>query len=238
MTDYNYDNFSSDDYDFDVAAGPSVGTKAPDFDLITSAGEKRRLLDFKGDFLVLELGSITCPLFQSRRTIMATLKSEFDGIDSVVLYIREAHPGASIPSHKTARDKRACARRLQDEDGEARTILVDDFAGSAHMAYGGMPNAVYIINRDGCVLFRSDWNNPAATKRALGALVQNRPISAKSYFRPALPLTVLRTLSRAGKGSGFDFLKSFPSLIWNNLVKRNLRILFNQPEKVSRDTTC
>lgn len=238
MTNYNYDNFSSDDYEFDVSTGPVVGDKAPDFNLTTSNGGTRRLLDFEGDFLVLELGSITCPLFQSRRNIMGTLKSENEGVESVVLYIREAHPGASIPSHKNFEEKRSCAKRLKNEDGETRTVLVDDFKGTAHQAYGGMPNSAFIINKNGCVLFRSEWNNPSATRKALEALIQNRPVSPKSYFRPGTPATSIRTLLRAGKGSGLDFLRSLPNLIWNNLIKRNLRILFNRPEVIRRDTTC
>lgn len=236
MTHYNYDSFSSDDYDFDVSTGPSVGTKAPDFTLETSSGETRRLLDFEGDFLVLEMGSITCPLFESRRTIMGTLESE--RVDSIVLYVREAHPGALIPSHRNFDDKQCCARRLKNEEGETRTVLVDDFEGSVHQAYGGMPNSVFIINKDGCVLFRSEWNNPSATRTALNALIENRPVRPRSYFRPGLPATSIRTLKKAGKGSGLDFLQSFPTLFWNNLIKRNLRILFNRPDIVMRDTRC
>lgn len=238
MTSYNYDNFSSGDYEFDTSTGPMVGEKAPDFDLTTSTGELRRLLDFKGDYLVLELGSITCPLFQSRRTIMSALDSQFKGVESVVLYIREAHPGAQIPSHKSFSEKTVCAQSLRNEGGETRTVLVDDFEGSAHQAYGAMPNSVFIINRNGCIMFRSQWNNPSATRKALKALIEDRIVRPRSYFRPGRPVTSVRTLLRAGKGSGTDFLRSFPSLIWNNLIKRNLRILFNRPLPVSRNTTC
>ena len=51
MTGYNYDKFSTDDYEFEQVAGPVPGQKAPDFELTTPSGEKRRLLDFSGDFL-------------------------------------------------------------------------------------------------------------------------------------------------------------------------------------------
>jgi len=33
----------------------------------TTDGNQNQLLDFGGDFPVLEVGSITCPLYQSRR---------------------------------------------------------------------------------------------------------------------------------------------------------------------------
>ncbi len=238
ITGYNYDKFSTDDYEFEQIAGPVPGQKAPDFELTTPSGNKCRLLDIKGDFLVLEMGSITCPLFQSRRGIMGRLSQDFPGVASSVLYVREAHPGAAIPSHRNFEEKQEAARRLKDEDGEGRLILVDDFDGAAHRAYGSMPNAVYIINRNGCVVFRADWNNPSATRKAIAALVKGREIRIKSYFLPPTPTTALRTLRRAGAGAVLDFLRGLPFLIWTNLIKRNLRLLMGRPHRLSRDTTC
>ena len=237
MTDYNYDTFATEDYDFESTVGPQVGDKAPDFTLTTTDGTRRSLLDFDGDFLVLEMGSITCPLFQSRRGIMEPL-AHHPRASSAVLYVREAHPGAEIQSHKSFEDKAACATRLKEEDGETRTVFVDGFDGQAHTAYGSMPNAVFIINKNGCVVYRSDWNNPSATRKALEALVAGQTIKAKAYFRPAVPTTVLHTLGRAGKGAKIDFFKGLPFLIWTNIVKRNLRLLFGQAPKGSHDTTC
>ena len=169
---------------------------------------------------------------------MSDLAETYENVENAVLYVREAHPGAQIPAHRDFDEKRACAKRLATEDKEARLVLVDDVKGTAHQAFGGMPNSVFIVNRNGCVLYKSDWNNPSATKAALEALLDDHPVRAKSYFRPALPTVVFRTLKRAGKGSGPDFFRSLPSLIWNNLVKRNIRLLFGRPETAARDTTC
>jgi hypothetical protein len=184
------------------------------------------------------MGSITCPLFQSRRAAMETLDQQIDGISCAVLYVREAHPGAGIPNHKSFDDKKACASRLKATDGEARTVFVDDIEGHAHQAYGSMPNAVFIINQNGCVVFRSEWNNPSATRKALLALKAGKEIRAKSYFRPPTPSVALRTFGQAGKGSATDFVKGLPMLFWTNIVKRNLGLLFNRQVAGSRDTTC
>lgn len=238
MTSYNYDEFSTQDYNFDTVDGPDVGDKAPNFLLAMSNGEQRNLLDFEGDFLVLEMGSITCPLFQSRRTIMEPLEREFENVSSAVLYVREAHPGQSIPRHKNIEEKTACAVRLKEQDGEIRTVFVDDFDGTAHLAYGSMPNAVFIINRNGCVVFCSEWNNSSATRKALVALTQGRQVRVKSYFRPAVPTTALRTLRNAGKGSAKDFFKGLPFLIWVNVIKRNISLLFGRSKSGSRETVC
>jgi hypothetical protein len=238
MPDYNYEAFSPKDYDFDIRSGPQEGEKAPDCLVTTSAGEPKHLLDFEGDFLVLEMGSMTCPLFQSRRGKMERVSIGDPRVSKAVLYVREAHPGAEIPQHQTFEAKRACAERLKIEDGETRLVLVDDLVGSAHKAYGSMPNTVFIINRNGCVIFRAEWNNPQSTGYALDALLSGRSVRSKSYFKPALPHVAIRTLRRAGKGSAADFLRSFPTIVWNNLIKRNLRLLLSRPKPLSRDTTC
>jgi hypothetical protein len=199
MPEYNYGEFSTDGYDFDSVIGPMVGEKAPDLELTTSDGDFQSLLEFEGEFLVLEMGSITCPLFQSRRPVMETLDRKIDGVSNAVLYVREAHPGADIPSHKTFDDKMACASRLKKTDGETRIVFVDGFEGRAHQAYGSMPNAVFIINRNGCVVFRSEWNNPSATRKALLGLKAGQEVRVKSYFRPAVPTVALRTLEKQEK---------------------------------------
>ncbi len=229
MTDYNYDEFSPDTYDFNSANGPAVGDKAPNFRLTTAGGEMRDLMDFEGRFLVLELGSITCPLFQSRRSGMRALENIPD-VSSAILYVREAHPGAMVPAHVTDKDKLGCAQRLKNEDGESRTVFVDGINGEAHQAYGSMPNSVFIIDSEGVVAFRSQWNNQAATRKALDALIKGREAKVKSYFRPALPTVAHRTLKNGGKGSAADFFRGLPTLVWNNVVKYNLRILFGSPK--------
>lgn len=237
MDNYNYTEFSAGDYDFDNFEGPDVGSKAPDFPLTTSDGKAVRLLDFEGELLVLETGSITCPLFQGRRVGMETL-SQDPRVSARVLYIREAHPGADIEGHTNFEDKQACASRLNGDDRETRTILVDDFEGTAHRAYGGMPNSVFVINRNGCVVFRSAWNNASATAQAVASLLAGQAVTAKSYFWPVPPTVVLRTLRRGGKGSLWDFLRGLPHLAYNNLIKRNLRLLFGRPPYSSTATTC
>ena len=227
MTGYNYDAFSPDNYNLASADGPEVGDTAPDFDLETHDGQAHRLLDFEGQCLVLELGSMTCPLFLTRQDSMEQIAKDFPQVAHAVMYVREAHPGADIPAHKSLDDKRRCASLLKTEMDDPRTILVDGVEGKAHLAFGSMPNAIYIIDRDGIVRFKAPWNNAKTTRKALEQVLEGKSARMKSYFKPAKPWVVLSTARRAGKGSGKDFVHGLPSLIWNVFIKNNVRTFFN-----------
>lgn len=159
-------------------------------------------------------------------------------VTNAVLYVREAHPGENIPQRKDFESKQACAQRLKTEDGETRSVQVDYFSVAVHKAYAGMQNTVFIIDRDGYVVFRSEWNNFTATRKALIALLNGQSYRVKSFFQPGSPVVSIRAIRRAGKGSIIDFLRSFPTLLLSNFIERNLRLLLNLFEPVSKNTPC
>lgn len=45
MKSYNYDEFSTKDYEFDTVDGPDIGQKALDFRLMTTEGEREAFLN-------------------------------------------------------------------------------------------------------------------------------------------------------------------------------------------------
>jgi len=238
MAGYNYTKFEAAHYNLDQFSGPKLGDKAPDATLEKLDGTRKRLLDFDGDFLVLEMGSITCPLFQGRRARMADLCAANPDTSFAILYVREAHPGLSRPKHSSNADKRANALALKNEDHEGREIWLDDLEGRAHIAFGQYPNSVFIFNRNGCVVYMADWNNPRATAKALNALKAGRPASGMGLFLPPKPPVALRTLRSAGPGAAVDFFSGLPRLIWKNLIKRNLRVMLGKSPKIAPDASC
>lgn len=235
---YNYKKFSASEYNLGEFHGPLAGTRAPDFELVDINGKTQHLLDFKGEFLVIETGSITCPLFQSRRKGMTRTVARHPKSDFVILYVREAHPGSFIPQHKSINEKILCARAVREQDGEGRRILVDNIKGEAHMAYGAYPNAVFIVNRNHCVVYRSDWNDPVATDKALRQLEAGHAATVVSFFKPALPPVAIHTLKRSGKGAASDFLKSLPSMAWQNLILRNWRAVIGKSGQIPASANC
>ena len=77
------------------------------------------------------------------------------------MYTREAHPGEVVGAHETFAAKLDSARKLRDEVGIRRPILVDDLEGTAHRAYGLLPNMSWVIGRGGSILYKADWTSAA-----------------------------------------------------------------------------
>ena len=144
---------------------------------------------------------------------MNRLAKEFKDVLFLVLYVREAHPGSSVPPLKSIKEKLDHAKRLPGEENEQRTIIVDTLNGNAHRHYGTFPDAVYIINPQGAVVFRSDWAIPSEVQKVLS---QGRnEIHKRDYYepgKPSLPMT-FRVLKRAGLNALWDFIIGLPKLL-------------------------
>ena len=95
------------------------------------------------------------------------------------VYTREAHPGERVGPHNSLEAKFAGARLLRDEVGIRRPILVDDLEGTAHHAYGLLPNMNWVIGRGGRIIYKADWtsavNVEAFLSRYEGGRAQRPP---------------------------------------------------------------
>lgn len=138
-----------------------AGERAVDLPLRTLGGETVRLADLwnRGP-IVLEFGSITCPVFRGHVDRMDELAARFDEVGVHVVYTQEEHPDAAFPLQGTLEEKLERARTLRERDGIERSVLVDDMAGTVHRAYTTAPNAAHVIGRDGVVSYGSDWMDP------------------------------------------------------------------------------
>lgn len=88
-------------------------------------------------------------------------------VRSVFLYTREAHPGESYRHHTTMDEKRHHARAFQQHNEIKRQTLLDDVEGTAHRAYGMLPNMTWIIGRGGVVYYRAAWTEVRDVEAAL-----------------------------------------------------------------------
>lgn len=220
---YNYERFRMEAYRIEEFAGPKVGEPAPEFAADTLDGRSARLSYFRGQPVVLETGSYSCPMYVGNIGAMDQLAQRYPEVKFLVLYVREAHPGSKVSAHRSIEEKTGLARRTA-EDREEREILIDDLEGSAHQAYGNLPDMMYLIGEDGVVLLREQWNDPEVVEEALRRLRQGESFHGMKpgINRPPSPRTTLRVLLRAGRDSLGDFLLQFPRMVLTGL-RQNLK---------------
>jgi hypothetical protein len=214
MPTYNYDHFRSSHFDFTAFSGPRRGDPMPDVVLRTLGGDTRSLSDYLGRTLVIETGSVTCPMYAKGVPDMADLAARHPDVAFVVLYVREAHPGERIGPHVDADAKRAAARLVESELGDCREVLIDDLDGTAHRVLGGFPNMVYIVDHRGLVVFRGDWVDVDAVSAVLDDSADDALLDTQ-HFPPAKPdpRTAVRTLLKGGYRALLEFGIGLPGLI-------------------------
>lgn len=124
-----------------------------------------------------------------------------EGVGSVFLYTHEAHPGENYPHLTSMEQKYAHARALRDILGVTRPIVLDALDGTAHRAYGSMPNMTWIFNQAGVPVYKSDWTDHHSVRNtleyALGVLQRRRGRERLVPFR------VERLDYRAGNPEAF-----------------------------------
>ena len=156
---------------------------------------------------------------------MNTLAAKHPDVKFAVIYIREAHPGSKIPAHTDGANKAHNAQALKNKEPENRMVLVDTLGGELHEKLGLLPNMAYVIDKDGTVLYRADWNIPDRIDAVLAAIKFGEPISHEpADFTPVAPYYSLRVLARAGGIKAvWDFLAHLPQLMKQHREHRKNR---------------
>lgn len=212
--EYNYKKFNSKKYDFSKSNGLQIGDTVPNFKLHSLDGDEVSLFNKVDNVTVVEMGSITCPLYSGNIASMNKLVKDYPGIDFKVLYVREAHPGKNIPEHKDIQDKLKLAGEIKDHFPENREIVVDGIAGMVHKELGLLPNTVLVIGPDRKILYRADWNNSPTVSKVLRNIKEKKSIkNITPRFQPAPINVTVPVLLRAGGDALFDFLVHLPSVI-------------------------
>lgn len=73
---YNYQHFNPKDYDFSNFKGPKAGEKFIDFEATTLEGNSVSLSDYLDKPIILETGSITCPMYANTTTHINSTKNK------------------------------------------------------------------------------------------------------------------------------------------------------------------
>jgi hypothetical protein len=161
-SDYLYKHVTpavlSSDMSFRETA-PGPGDKLPSFDLPEAGGGRVKTSDFVGKKPILLItGSFTCPMTASSNPKLKRLFAEFGWeIEFIMLHVREAHPGEHYDQPHSIEEKLEHAQALKERDRLPWKIAVDDPDGTVHSSLDEKPNAAYLTDRDGRIVFRSLW---------------------------------------------------------------------------------
>lgn len=214
--------FSSDT----LAPGDSLSA----YELPTLDGGSIQIGGHREKPMLLVTGSITCPMTASAMPVIDALHAEFgDRVDFVLLNVREAHPGAHFPQPATDEEKLGHARSLRERYDVPFTIAVDTLDGELHQRLDAKPNAAFLFDGTGEVVFRAQW---ARDDRLIGdalrsTLAGTAPVKRHSA---AMLVPVARAMGSvdevmraAGPGAGRDLWWSASPMATAGLFARLFR---------------
>jgi len=154
-----------------------LGSLAPNFTCVDTRGNKLRLSNFRKSIVVLEFGCMTCApavgqIARFRKSLSSIApRYERSGVEFMAVYTRETHPGENVACHTRFSDKLEHAKRFERDDGVKIRVVVDSLDGRIHRKYGMLPNMVYIINRDGRIVYKATWTDVNEVESVLDNLL-------------------------------------------------------------------
>jgi Spy/CpxP family protein refolding chaperone len=154
-------------------ASLDAGSPVPNVKVYELNGPTFDPAKYKGKVIVLEFGSLSCPVFRDQVKQMEQLRlSEDTKAFFMVVYTREAFPagdkdvlrnkeqGFSVPQARSLDERRTEARLAQEKLGITIPIAVDSMDDAASTAFDAFPNGAIVIGKDGNIAARQQWTNP------------------------------------------------------------------------------
>ena len=218
--DYRYNRFKQSNYDPTSFPGPKAGEKVSyDYQFTSLEGEVVNLDDYRGKWLVIECGSLTCPMYVKDVKSSQSLQDDHPDVEWLVVYIREAHPGNKLKQATSIEEKTSYAKRAQLEYRETRKIVVDDLAGTWHHDWGLWPNFVYIINPDGVCVYRADWSMADNIREVLADRTNITSDERVSHMGSA-PWVFVPVTLKGGWIAFWDLIKIMPKAMGKILIHK------------------
>ncbi len=161
-------------------ASPDVGSPVPDVKIAELNGRTFVPANYKGHVLVLEFGSLSCPVFRDHVQEMEKLKSaEGPRAFFLLVYTREAFPAGdkdvqrnkdqniSVPDAKTLEERKTQAEQTQQSLQITMATAVDSMDDAVSKAFGTFPNGSVVIGKDGNIAALEHWTNADSLRRAI-----------------------------------------------------------------------
>jgi len=201
-----------------------IGALAPDFEAPALDGAIVHLSDFRGKcHVVIMTGAVTSPMCAFEIPPLNQLHEEFGslGVTFFLLYTRESHPAERYPSHSSWEQKLAHARDLKRLEDVRFPIVVDSVDGKIHRSYGTWPNALFVVHKDGRLVYRSNMANHRELRQFLEDLLAADRLAAEGRMlhaqyserlvgHEADQATHRRVYERAGPKASEDYWSKRP----------------------------
>lgn len=100
--------------------------------------------------------------------------AKFDDVEVWHLYVREPHPQErkfkKYFPHKTYEDRVTYAQELRELFDIQSPIVLDGLDETIHLRYGNMPNAVYVVDKEGRIIYKANWTDSPVIDQVLEQL--------------------------------------------------------------------
>jgi tetratricopeptide (TPR) repeat protein len=177
------------------SSGPAINDPAPPFELQEVGADKKVSLSlFRGKSpVVLVFGSYTCPNFRDSADTLKSFNNKYGRrIPFYLVYIREAHATNNWQSTENEREgiSLAPARTMEEKRGHAVLCtsrlhlsfpaLVDGIDGRVEKAYAAWPSHVFVIGKNGRILYASGLTRQDFHPKAMETALQSALAAWKS----------------------------------------------------------
>ncbi|MFO0902361.1 MAG: deiodinase family protein [Pirellulales bacterium] len=183
----------------DLSNLPGPNDMAPDFELRTpDAARTIKLSSYRGQKpVVLVFGCFTCGNYRTYSESMEQLYELWkDRAEFVRVYVREAHPvandqpatstnaraGLLIKQPTTFEERCDVALKFTSAMQLKTPLVVDEIDNRVGKAYGGSPDRLYLVDRDGRIAFAGGPGpfgfNPRELEQSLAMLVIDQGVDA------------------------------------------------------------
>lgn len=101
------------------------------------------------------------------------------GVEFVVVYVRDPHPGEpafrQYEQPQNFEQRRQYARELAATRQMKATVVVDSMDNEVSERFGSLPNMIYVIDRNGIISYNATWTMAERVDRVLDALTAETP---------------------------------------------------------------
>lgn len=179
---------------------PALTELAPDIDMMDSKGNEVRITDARGKFLVIEHYLPGNEVIEGKQSAMNALRAKYAANPEVQFYLVVGTGKLEKDGQMERTDRRGDRYGAGDLDAWKETlkaiepnvtnarVLTEGDLGIGRLMYGNYANATYLLDKDGKVINRWTWNDPAALETALdkatGTGSDNRVVAFTGKIRP------------------------------------------------------